>query len=97
MAHVYVLYSESLDSYYTGSCLRIDQRLNQHLSAAFPGSYTSRAKDWVLFFQIDQLGARQSRRIENHIKRMKSRIYIENLKKYPEISERLRKKYKDKD
>jgi hypothetical protein len=31
----------------------------------------------------------QARRIENHIKRMKSRKYIMNLKTYPEMMEKL--------
>jgi putative endonuclease len=35
----------------------------------------------------------QAHKIENHIKKMKSKKYIENLKKYPEISLRLLQKY----
>jgi putative endonuclease len=31
--------------------------------------------------------------IEKHIKRMKSRVYIENLKKYPDVINRLKEKY----
>jgi putative endonuclease len=31
--------------------------------------------------------------IESHIKSMKSKMYIENLRKYPAISEKLKEKY----
>jgi len=44
-------------------------------------------------FFIDNLEYLQARKIEAHIKRMKSRKFIENLKKYPEIQERLIKLY----
>ncbi len=37
--------------------------------------------------------ARIAGAIENHIKRMKSRRYIENLIKYPEIGKKLLEKY----
>jgi len=44
-------------------------------------------------FFIDNLEYLQARKIEAHIKRMKSRKFIENLKKYPEIQKRLIKLY----
>ena len=36
----------------------------------------------------------QALAIEKHIKKMKSKIYIENLTRYPEMSNKLIKKYK---
>jgi len=36
----------------------------------------------------------QARKIEKQIKRMKSKKYIENLKKYPDIVKKLIEKYK---
>jgi putative endonuclease len=36
---------------------------------------------------------KQALRIEKHIKNMKSKKYIEDIKKYPEITERLKEKY----
>ena len=36
----------------------------------------------------------QALAIEKHIKSMKSRKYLENLKKYPEITEKLKQLYK---
>ena len=46
-----------------------------------------------LFFYEDDLEYKQARNIETHIKRMKSRVYIVNLKKYPEIIVKLKIKY----
>jgi len=42
---------------------------------------------------LDDLTYAQARMIETHIKRMKSRKYIENLMKYPAIAEKLKEKY----
>lgn len=89
MASVYILYSQSLDKFYIGSCKNIPERMVQHLEKLFPGAFTSRAKDWSLFFSIENLGYLQARKIEVHIKKMKSRKFIANLKEHPKIVERL--------
>ncbi|MBS1520626.1 MAG: GIY-YIG nuclease family protein [Bacteroidetes bacterium] len=93
MASVYILYSKKLDKFYTGSCKELFYRLNQHLSKEFIDSFTAKADDWELYFSIDRLEYRQARLIEMHIKKMKSKTFIQNLKKYPEIIERLKLKY----
>jgi putative endonuclease len=46
-----------------------------------------------VFLVIENLEYQQSRKIEKHIKRMKSKTFIENLKKYPELIEKLKRKY----
>jgi putative endonuclease len=94
MANVYILYSEKIALFYTGSCAEFDFRHELHLSKHFPGSFTVRADDWVLFFRIDDLGYRQARKIESHIKRMNSSVYIKNLAKYPDMVDKLKLKYK---
>lgn len=75
------------------SCLELDARLGQHLNKEFLDSFTSKAEDWVLFLSIDNLNYKQSRSIEFHIKRMKSVVYINNLKRYPEMITSLLLKY----
>ena len=94
MATVYVLYSPSIDKFYIGSCTELAERFSQHLSDYFPGAFTGQTKDWSLYFKIDHLDYSQARNIEDYIKRMKSRKYINNLKRYPELVEKLIKKYK---
>jgi putative endonuclease len=94
MAFVYILYSPSSDTFYTGSCLDIEQRIKQHKNKEISGAYTARQQDWELFHFIPNLDYEQARLIESHIKRMKSKTYIRNLTNYPEISCRLVNKYK---
>lgn len=56
-------------------------------------SFTSKADDWELYYKVDKLEARQARAIERHIKAMKSKKYITNLKLYPEIMNKLKIKF----
>ena len=89
----YIIYSQSLNRYYVGETENIDLRISQHNSGFYKSAFTSKAKDWELFHFIECADRRQARLIEAHIKKMKSRKYIENLKKYPEISNLLKIKY----
>ena len=93
MATVYVLYSKEMNRYYTGSCLDFSKRFKQHLDQAFNDAFTRKASDWKLYLRIDDLDYNQARKIEAHIKSMKSRKYIENLKKYPEMLSSLKERY----
>ena len=95
MATVYILYSHFLDSFYIGSCLDINQRLQEHNSKFYRGSYTSRTNDWEVFWNIENLSMSTARSIEAHIKKMKSRMYLKNLKIYPDIAIKLIAKYGD--
>ena len=92
MASVYILYSQNADSYYVGSCKDLDERLAQHQKKEYAG-FTSNENDWELFYSINDLSYKQSRDIELHIKKMKSRKYLQNLIQYPEIAEKLKQKY----
>lgn len=93
MASVYILYSKKLAKFYTGSCKDLSYRKEQHIKKEMINSFTSKADDWELFFFKDELEYQQARLIETHIKNMKSSTYIANLKKYPEIFEKLKEKY----
>ena len=93
MAAVYMLYSKSADRYYIGYSKNLKLRLEYHHFKEFPNSFTSKYKDWELFYSIDNLSPGTAVKIERHFKRMKSRVYLENLKKYPDISMKLQKKY----
>jgi len=81
MASVYILFSKKLNRFYTGSCLDLSQRLDEHLQGVYTDSFTSKATDWELFLHINDLAYQQARLIELHIKKMKSITYIKNLKK----------------
>ncbi len=90
----YIIYSKKLDRYYIGGTENLNQRISQHNSGFFKGCYTSQSSDWEIFHVIECETKEQVRRIESHIKKMKSRKYIENLPKYSEISEKLLQRYK---
>ncbi len=93
--YVYILYSENLNRYYIGSTvLDVGERLERHIND-YNGKtkFTHKVKDWQVFLTIECDTLTQARKIEYHIKRMKSRVYINNLSKYPEMKEKLIKKY----
>ena len=92
MASVYILYSTKIDRYYVGSCLDLSERLNQHNSKFFSSAFTQKTDDWILFLSIDELLYLQARHIEVHIKKMKSRKYIQHLKEFPELIGQLKNK-----
>ena len=89
---VYILYSKKLDRYYTGATSDIETRLIFHQNSP-AHKFTAKAKDWVLYLKIECNTKDQALAIEKHIKRMKSKVYIQNLKKYPEITTKLKLKY----
>ena len=96
-AQTYILYSAAIDSFYIGSTQDMEQRFNKHITGFYPNGFTSKAKDWVIFMRIDCETMAQARSIEAHIKRMKSRKYLHDLKQYPEIAENLVNLYKQRE
>ncbi|MEN2398314.1 GIY-YIG nuclease family protein [Flavobacterium sp. MC2016-06] len=90
---VYILHSEKLNRYYIGYTSNFDLRLEFHKNAP-PNKYTANAEDWTLFFNLICNTKAQALSIEKHIKNMKSKVYVENLIKYPEISQKLLIKFK---
>ena len=91
----YILYSEKLNRFYIGSTvLHIDERLERHLNDYYGTTkFTHKVHDWEVFYTLECESLQQARKIECHIKRMKSKKYIENLKKYPSISQKLLSQY----
>jgi putative endonuclease len=92
---VYILYSNTLDRFYIGMSNNVDIRLNFHLNPSENRKFTAKANDWTLFLSINELTKNQALNIEKHIKKMKSKTYIQNLLKYPEIIDKLKSKYYD--
>ena len=46
---VYILYSETLNLYYKGFSLNVEQRLEDHLAGK--SEFTSRAQDWKIVYK----------------------------------------------
>ena len=93
MHFVYILYSRSIDKYYVGETDDVDRRRLLHNIGHFKGSYTSQSSDWEIVLKVECKDRSQALAIENAIKKWKSREYIENLVKYPELMEKLKKKF----
>ena len=92
MHFVYILHSVKIIRFYIGYTSNLDLRMEFHEHAE-SRKFTYNADDWTLFFTINCKSKSQALAIEKHIKAMKSKVYIENLKKYPEMVEKLLKKY----
>ena len=90
---VYILHSQKLNRIYTGFTTDFETRLEYHKNAA-SHKFTSNAIDWNLFLIIHCESKSQALLIEKHIKKMKSKTYIENLAKYPEMITKLKEKYR---
>ncbi|WP_373493325.1 GIY-YIG nuclease family protein [Aquiflexum sp.] len=90
---VYILYSKSIDRFYIGYTENIESRIDQHNKHVFKGSFTDKAEDWQIFHLITNLTESTAKLIEKHIKKNKSRTYLENLKKYPDLNQKLILKY----
>jgi putative endonuclease len=95
MAYCYILYSEKVDKYYIGKTSDLpEQRLLKHLQNFYQKKkYTNIADDWKIFWSQGCKNIAIAGKIEKHLKQMKSRKYLDNLKKYPELAKKLIEKY----
>ncbi len=91
---VYIIYSEKLNRFYIGTTDDFYKRLNEHNSSKYIESFTVKGIPWDEYIVIDNLDSKQALDIEKHIKKMKSRKYIENLLLFPDIIQNLIQKYK---
>jgi len=72
----------------------MQERLMRH-NEGEADKFTLRFRPWSIFHLIPCTSREQAKKIESHIKRMKSKQYLRNLKKYPQIQEKLFVKYSD--
>jgi putative endonuclease len=90
---VYVLYSKKINHFYIGVSSNVEKRLLQHNSSFYKKAYTTQSNDWEVYYKSICLKKELAMKIERHIKKMRNRSYLENLKVYPLIFERLVEKY----
>jgi putative endonuclease len=77
--YTYILYSQNTDRYYIGSTSDLARRLDRHNAGATPSTKSGRPWRIVYFEEFNNKSDAIKR--ENHVKRMKSRVYIEKLVK----------------
>jgi putative endonuclease len=73
--HIYIIYSHSLDKYYTGYTEDIALRINQHNLGI--STFTAKASDWELKYSETFPTRESAMKRESAIKKKKSRKYIE--------------------
>ena len=77
MFYVYILYSEKLDIYYTGSTSSLEDRLKRHNQGR--SKFTKSGVPWKLIYQKEYPTKSDAYKAELHIKSQKNRKFIENL------------------
>ncbi len=92
---VYIIHSKKLNRFYTGfTTADVEERTSNHNNKYYSGNnFTKSANDWVIYLEIDVNNTNQGLQIERHIKSMKSKVYIQNLKRFPEIIVKLKNRY----
>lgn len=91
MPSCYIIYSKTLNRFYTGITQNaIDDRLEKHNNHTYGNHrFTAKASDWTLYLCLEVKDMAHARRIELKIKKMKSATFIRNLYKYEELRERI--------
>ena len=77
MAWVYILYSKKIDKYYVGACTDLDRRFYEHNLGR--SKFTSKGIPWELVYTEEWEDLVLAKQRELKIKKMKSRIYIQEL------------------
>ena len=77
MYFLYILYSEKLDKYYVGSTADITRRIERHNEGW--GRFTKGGIPWKLVHTEEYTNKSEAVKRERHIKKQKSRLYIEDL------------------
>ena len=77
MPYMYILYSEKLGKYYIGACIDMDRRLYEHNIGH--SKFTGLGIPWVIVYKEEFQQLAEAKKRELHIKKMKSRKYIEEL------------------
>jgi len=91
MTGCYIIYSPKLDKFYVGVTQEnVQIRLMKHNSHFYgKNKFTATTSDWDIFLFIPTNDFAHATRIEKKIKSMKSAKYIRNLKKFPELLDRV--------
>jgi putative endonuclease len=78
MSHfIYLLYSETRDRYYIGSCADVSKRLIRHNAGATAS--TKPGRPWKVVYSETFSSKTEALKREIYLKRLKSRVYLEDL------------------
>jgi putative endonuclease len=68
----------------------LEQRIRQHNNPISRIKFTAKGIPWQLFIAIPCNCKEHALKLEKAIKAKKSRVFIENLKRYPELVEKIK-------
>ena len=74
---IYLLYSETRDRYYIGSSADVNERLIRHNAGAVLS--TKSGRPWKVVYSETFSSKTEALKREFYLKRMKSRVYLEDL------------------
>ena len=78
-ANTYILFSESAERYYTGSCDDLNKRFNRHNSSGVPS--TTYGAPWILVWHQKLPTRSDARMLESKIKKRGAKRFLEDLSK----------------
>ncbi len=85
MHYLYIIYSKTADKFYIGETHNLEERLQKHNEHSYNNSFTKIASDWKLVLQFNCINRDNALFLEQFIKRMKSRKFIEKIIAQPNI------------
>ena len=68
----------------------LEQRIKHHNNPISNAKFTAKGVPWQLFIDIPCDSKQHALKLEKAIKAKKSRVFIENLKIYPELVEKIK-------
>ncbi len=93
MHYVYIIQSLKTGRFYCGETPDVSVRLTFHNNIEKNTNSTKTGIPWEFYWCLEVQDRILARKIESHIKLMKSTKYYSDLKSYPEISHKLIQKY----
>jgi putative endonuclease len=79
MCFTYILFSESLNKYYVGSCEDLKRRIDRHGKDS--SKFTGRANDWKLIKYFEFQTKSEAIKLEMKIKKRGIKRYLDSLEK----------------
>jgi putative endonuclease len=76
--YVYIIYSDLIQRHYIGSSEDLNRRLEAHNSGL--STYTSKASDWRVIYQVTLPTKSEALVLEKKIKKRGAKRYLEDLK-----------------
>ncbi|WP_394907444.1 GIY-YIG nuclease family protein [uncultured Mesonia sp.] len=82
---LYIIHSATLNKFYVGETLDVQNRLKMYNENSFNKSFTKAADDWKLALAFKCRNKNHALYLENFIKRMKSKKFILKIIDQPDI------------